>query len=245
MNPLTSLYSELIYRPLLNGLVFIYASLPYPDLGLAILALTALVRLALHPTLVQTVRTQAAMARLQPKLREIQERFKADREEQGRRVMALYREAGVHPLSGCLPVALQLPVLIGLYQVFWKGIRLEEPSLLYPFVARPEFFSTVAFGLVDLAQPSWTFALAAGASQLLQSYFLPAPAGDGGGEFGRAMRWQVTYFLPFFIVVISWSLPSAIAFYWTVLNLLAIVQQLWIQRRLRHEYGPRTPLTNP
>ena len=234
MNPLSLFWRELIYRPLFNALVFIYVALPFQDLGLAIFVLTLAVRIVLHPFIVQTVRSQAAMARVSPKLREIQTKFKNDREAQARETMALYRAEGVHPLSGCLPLLVQLPILIGLYQVFWKGIALADVSLLYAFLPAFDGFNSVSLGLFDLAQRSPALAIAAGASQFLQSKFLPqpVPSGGGRGDFGRALAWQTTYILPLFIVVISWSLPSALAFYWTVLNLLAIVQQLIIQKRL-------------
>lgn len=247
MNPITFLYTQAIYRPLLNSLVLIYAILPYPDLGLAIIILTVVVRLLLHPTLVHTLRSQRAMARLQPRLQEIQKRFKDNKEEQTRRTMELWKEHGVHPLSGCLPLLIQLPVLIGLYQVFWKGIALAAPALLYSFVPKVSSFHYVAFGLFDLTTRSVVLAVAAGASQFLQSRFFPQVAtGSGGsGELNRAMRLQTTYFLPAFITVISWSLPAAIPLYWTVLNLLAIVQQLWIEKRLEHDEHLRTPHPNP
>ena len=150
MNPFILVYTEIIYRPLLNGLVFIYTILPYHDLGLSILVLTAFVRLLLHPALAQTIRSQQAITRLQPRLREIQSRFKDNKEEQARRTMALYREEGVHPLSGCLPLLVQLPVLIGLYQVFWKGIALQDPSLLYSFLPRLAAFDPRKSRVVEL-----------------------------------------------------------------------------------------------
>lgn len=247
MNLLTAIYTEVIYRPLLNGLVFVYTFLPYPDLGLAIFVITLLVRLLLHPTIVQMMRSQFILAKLQPELREIQERFREDKAEQARRTMALYREYKIHPLSGCVPVLIQLPILIGLYQLFWKGIALTDPSLLYAFIPALGAFNPVTFGVFDLTRPSAVLAIAAGLSQLAQAKFLPAPevAPGGGVDFSRALRWQTTYVFPVIIAGISWSLPSALAFYWTVLNLLAIVQQLWIQNRLAgHESHPRAHQPN-
>ena len=241
MNLFRLLYTEAIYRPLLNALVLVYLTLPYRDLGLAIIVLTAVVRLLLHPTLVQTVRSQRAMAAVQPRLREIQQRFKGNREEIARRTMILYREAGVHPLSGCLPILIQLPVLIGLYRVFWTGITLADRSLLYAFVPPIDAFHTVAFGLFDLAARNPILAVLAGASQFLQARMLPQPgAGGQGDEMARALRWQMTYAFPVIIAVISWSLPAALALYWTAFTLIAILQQRWIERRLSHEPAPRT-----
>lgn len=235
MNPLPIFWRELIYRPLFNALVFIYVALPFQDLGLAIFVLTFAVRLALHPFIVQTVRSQQAMARVSPKLKEIQTKFKNDREVQARETMALYRAEGAHPLSGCLPLLVQLPILIGLYQVFWKGIAFADASLLYSFLPAFSGFNPVSLGVFNLAERSAALAIAAGISQFFQAKFLPqpVPTGGGRGDFGRALAWQTTYILPLFIIVFSWSLPSALAFYWTVLNLLAIVQQLIIQKRLK------------
>lgn len=248
MNPITVIYTEFIYRPLLNSLVFIYSFLPYQDLGLAILTLTFIVRLALHPAVVQTIRSQQAMLILQPKLKEIQARFKNNKEEQARETMALYKREGVHPLSGCLPILIQLPILIGLYQVFLKGIQLQDPSLLYSFVPPIAAFNPISLGVFNLTGHSAILAVAAGLSQFLQAYFLPTPNMDtksGGSDFNRMLKWQTTYFFPIIIAGISWSLPSALAFYWTVFNLLAIVQQLWIQKRLSHDRNSRTSQSNP
>lgn len=247
MGLLTSIYNELIYRPLLNGLVLTYHLLPYPDLGAAIAVLTIAVRLILHPTLVQATRSQRAMARLEPRLREIRERFRDDREAQSRETMSLYREAGTHPLSGCIPLLVQLPILIGLYQVFWKGIALLDPSLLYGPLQSLGGFNPVAFGVFNLTERSATLALAAGASQFLSTHFTPQPQPGSGGramEFQRALRWQTTYFLPIIITVVSWSLPAALGFYWTALNLFAIVQQRWIERRVGHEHHLSPPRTD-
>lgn len=238
MSLFVSFYTEIIYRPLLNGLVLIYGLLPYQDLGLAILVLTFIVRVLLHPTIVQMMKSQRAMAALQPRLREIQERFKSNREEQARQTLTLYRAHGVHPLAMFVPLFVQLPVLIGLYHVFSRGIALADPSLLYSFLPAAQPFNPMAFGLFDLTAKSLPLALAAGASQFLQSKLLAAPpvspaaGAKGGADFQKAITWQMTYFFPVFITYISWSLPAAIAFYWTALNLLAIVQQLVIQRRL-------------
>ena len=245
MNPLLVLYHEVISRPLLNGLVAIYLLLPYRDLGLAIIVLTLVVRLILHPTISQTVRSQRAMVRVQPRLREIQERFKHDKEAQARETMALYRKEGVHPLSGCLPLLIQLPVLIGLYQLFWKGLALTDRSLLYPFLPPFDVFNPVAFGLFDLTRPHVALALAAGLSQLLQGFFTPQPPAQQAGEFHTVMQWQARYIFPLIIAAISWSLPSALAFYWTVFNVLAILHQRLIEQRMAHERDPRTHQPNP
>lgn len=253
MSILKLIYSEIIFRPLLNGLVLIYALLPYRDVGLAIVVLTVIVRIILHPALVQTLRSQQAMALIQPRLRDIQKRLKDNKEEQTKQTLALYREFGVHPLSGCVPLLIQLPVLIGLYQVFLRAVAHQDLSLLYHFTASLQFggaMSPIAFGVFNLAKGSAVLAITAGISQFLQAKFTPQPEiggqdpTKGGSDATRAIKFQTTYVLPVFIAGISWSLPSALAFYWTVLNLLAIVQQRWIQKRMNHERNSPTHQPN-
>lgn len=242
MNIFFVVYNEIIYRPLLNGLVGIYLFLPYHDLGFAIIVLTLIVRLILHPAISQMIRSQHAMTRIQPRLREIQQRFKSDKEAQAKETMALYRAEGVNPLSGCLPLLIQLPVLIGLYRLFWKGLSLTDRSLLYTFLPPFDIFNPVAFGLFDLTQASIPLALIAGVSQFLQGYFTPQPRpttpAPGGGDFNTMMQWQTRYVFPVIIAAISWSLPSALAFYWTIFNLLAILQQRFIEWRMPYERDP-------
>lgn len=249
MNILSTIYREVIYRPLLNGLVAIYLFLPYHDLGFAIVALTVAVRLILHPAISQAIRSQHALARIQPRLREIQERLKGDKEAQAKETMALYRAEGVNPLSGCLPLLIQLPVLIGLYRLFWKGLSLTDRSLLYSFLPPLEIFNPIAFGLFDLTQASIPLAIAAGLSQFLQGHFIPQPRpiapASGSGDFSTVMQWQTRYVFPIIIAAISWSLPSALAFYWTIFNLFAILQQRFIEWRMSYERGQRTHHPDP
>lgn len=254
VNILKLFYTEAVFRPLLNGLIFIYAVLPYHDIGLAIIALTAVVRLLLHPALVQSIRSQEAMIRLQPRLREIQSKLRDDKEEQARATMALYREEGVHPLSGCIPILIQLPVLIGLYQVFLRGIAHQDLSLIYLWLApvlNGGSLNHIAFGFFDLTQKSVVLAVAAGISQFFQARFMPqagnpaSPKKNSAADFASAVKFQTTYFLPVFIAAISFSLPSALAFYWTILNLFAILQQRWIEKRLAYERTSRSNHPNP
>lgn len=242
------LYHAVIYQPLLNGLYFIYAVIPYHDLGLAIIVLTVAVRLILHRSTVQTLRSQKAMAAIQPRLKEIQQRFKDNKEEQTKQTLALYREHGVHPLSGCLPILVQFPVLFGLFQVFYRGITSNGETLLYSFIPDVGPFNPISFGLFDLASRSIVLSIAAGLSQFVQTKMMnkmtAGPAAGKTGDFANALKFQTTYFLPLVIAGISWSLPSAVALYWTIFNILAIVQQLWIQRIFENERSPSALKSN-
>ena len=112
------LFEELLQRPLFNALVFLYQTVSFHDLGVAIIALTLLIRFALYPLSKKSISSQKEMMEIQPEVKKIQEKYKGNKEEQMKRTMALYKERGVNPFAGCLPLLVQLPIVIALYWVF-------------------------------------------------------------------------------------------------------------------------------
>lgn len=239
MNPLLSVYNEVLYRPLANALVFLTSLLPGHDVGLAIILLTLLVRLILFPLSHKSLLTQIKLKSLEPEIKKIKSEAK-DGAEQGRRTMELYRERGVSPFSGCLTLLIQLPILIALYQVFWKGISFGGLEL-YSFVARPDFIQTKFLGFLDLAGRSWSLAALAAISQFLQIRLALPSLPKGGGsmqeEFSRAFAVQSRYVLPLVIFYISLRLPAALSLYWTVTNIFGMVHESPVRRRAEKTYG--------
>ncbi|MBI4134629.1 MAG: membrane protein insertase YidC [Candidatus Sungbacteria bacterium] len=226
-------YNEILYRPLVNVLVFLYEMLPYHDLGLAIVLLTVAVRLMLYPLISRSMNAQKELARLQPEIKALQEKHKENREEQARHIMELYRTRGVNPFSGCLPVLIQLPLLFALYQVFLHATGAELLQALYAFTPRPEALNPIAFGVLDLSKPSIVMAILAGASQFLQGYLMPRVAPGRETEMGmqRALQIQTVYVFPILITILSFRFPAALALYWVVLNVVGILQQEIVRRR--------------
>jgi len=146
-----ALYHEFLYRPLLNILVLFYDFLG--DFGLAIIALTLLVRLILYPIAKKSLEHQKALKKIQPKIKELQKKHKDDKEKLTAEMMALYKEHDFNPASGCLPLIVQFIILIALYRVFISGIHLDA-SQLYSWVPHPANFNTSFLGLFDLGQKS-------------------------------------------------------------------------------------------
>src|SRR3989344_5836869 len=126
---LSSLYNTILYQPLVNALVFFYNY--FQDLGIAIILLTILIRLILFPVFYKSAKDQAIMQKIAPQLKEIQRNHKHDLGKQGKATMELYRQHRVNPLTQILLMAVQLPILIALYQVFIKGIHQVPNELLY------------------------------------------------------------------------------------------------------------------
>ncbi len=222
-----ALYHEIIYRPLLNLLIYFYNVIP--DMGVVIILLTVLIRLVLAPSFHKSLKSQKAMTALQPKLNEVREKHKDNKEAQARAIMDLYKEHKINPLSSCLPLLIQLPLLIALYQVFSKALH-NNLQGLYAFVHAPTSINPFFVHLIDLSKPNIILAVFAGALQFWQSKMMMAKA-DGGDATAKAMAIQTTYVLPVLSVVIAWKLPAGLPLYWIVTTLFAILQQYYIMRQ--------------
>lgn len=240
MDSVTFIFNEIVFRPLLNALVFIYTAIPEANLGVAIIALTILTRFVFYPLSHKALKSQKALSELQPKIKELQEKNKHDKEKQAKAVMELYQKEGVNPFSGCAPLLLQLPVFFALFRLFRLDFSSFDASLLYSFVRAPASFDTTLFGLVDLARESSKtaggiiLALSAGIAQFFQSKTLSVQPSSGPkdkSQFSQMMQTQMTYVMPVFTIVIVWNLKSGLALYWLVTTLFSILQQWVINKR--------------
>jgi YidC/Oxa1 family membrane protein insertase len=150
--------------------------------------------------------------------------------------MGLYQKEKINPFGGCLPLLLQLPILIALYRVFWKGLQPEEIAHLYSFVPPPGAIDPTFLGVVNLAEASIGVAILAGICQFFQSKMITpktkkARQKEGMAQFSGMMQKQMLYFFPIFTVFILWRLPAAIGFYWMITALFSIGQQYLIFKR--------------
>jgi YidC/Oxa1 family membrane protein insertase len=231
MSILLTIYSDIIYRPLLNLLVFFHNIIPGHDIGVVIVLLTVIIRLVLAPSFHKSLKSQKAMNDLQPKLAELKEKHKNDKEAQAKAMMELYKEHKINPLASCLPLLVQLPILIGLYQVFRIALGGHEIAGLYSFVKAPAEISPYFFGLVNLAKPSIAFGVIAGLAQFWQSKLMMPKASAQQDVTAKAMSMQTTYVLPIVSVIIAMRLPAGLPLYWIVTTLFAVAQQYYIMRK--------------
>lgn len=229
-----ALYHEFLFRPLLNALIAIYNNLPVADMGLAIIVLTLAVRFLLYPLSKKAIRSQLELKKLQPQIAEIQKKH-SNKQEQAKAMMALYQEHKINPFSGCLPILIQLPILIALYQVFLKGFDPKNFNGLYSFVSHPSSINALFLGLTNLSESSFALALLAGASQFFQTkMIIPAkPLAGGERDFSSMMNQQMLYVMPVLTVFIAMSLPAALALFWFVTNVFSIVQQYTFAKHMK------------
>ncbi len=126
MGTITAIFHAILYQPLFNALVLLYQYFPGHDFGIAVIILTVLIRILLYPLMFQSIKSQKILAELQPKIQEIQNKYKNDKEKQTKATMELYQKEKINPFGGCLPLLIQLPILIALFQVFSKGLLPES-----------------------------------------------------------------------------------------------------------------------
>lgn len=227
------IYHTIIYNPILNFLVFLYNIFPIKDIGIIIILVTIVLRLILAPFMHKSLKSQKAMSALQPKLNEIRDKHKDDREAQTKAMLELYREHKVNPLSSCLPVLIQLPILFALYGVFNKALH-NNLDGLYSFIANPGTLNPSFLGLINLSQFNWALAIMAGIAQYWQSATVIRWQGnrDNSDSMTSAINANMLYILPLMTVGFAWwlKLPSGLALYWIVTTLFAVAQQYYVHR---------------
>jgi YidC/Oxa1 family membrane protein insertase len=243
MDILKLLYNEILHKPLLNALIWLTAILPFHDLGFAVIILTVAVRFLLFPFTHHSVKAQIKMRTLEPEIAKIREEHKENQQEQGQKIMTLYKEHGVNPFSGCLMLLVQLPILIALYRVFWLGIDIETlPGELYSFVSLPESINTMFLGAINLMEASIIIAALAGITQFIQMKLAMPPSSapkkeptaNGMPDISRIMTTQMTYVMPIVIFVIGLRFPAAVSLYWTTMNLFAIIHESIVRRKAQN-----------
>ena len=245
MNIFLLLYNELIYRPLFNGLAFFVGVVPYHDIGIAIIILTIVVRIALLPLSHRATKTQMKIKEIEPHIRKIKEKFKKNKEEQAKQMMALYRQHRINPFSGFVIILIQLPILFALYKLFWNGVRFDVDNL-YFFITLPEVIQSKFLGIFDVSQSSVFLAVLAGVSQFFHTKLIsPSPkkkSSDNSFQdsFTQAIHIQMKYIMPLFIFFIALQFTSAIALYLTTMNIFAIVHTGIVKK-----YDQRHKATSP
>lgn len=236
---ISGVFNALIYEPLYNALVFFIDIVPGGDVGIAIIILTVFVKALMFPLAKKATQTQLALKKIAPKMEELKEKHKDDQQEQVKQLFALYKENKVNPLSGILILLIQLPIIIGLYQVFIKGdlptIHLET---LYSFVPQPQVIDMFfLFDLVDMSGKNIIFAVLAGLTQFAIAYmtFEAPTATTKPGEslkddIMRNLHLQTKYVLPVIIAVFAYMFSAAVALHWTVGNIFTLVQDYFVRR---------------
>lgn len=234
------LFTVIFYQPLWNALVMIYNFIPGHDIGWSIILLTIAIKVILFPFSLQSLRSQKAMQTLQPKISALKAQYKDNKEKQASAMMELYKNEKVSPLSSCLPLLIQFPILIALYQVLQAGLGHPSPELLYGFVRNPGTLDPNFLGVINLSSPNYILAILAGIFQFIQTKMIqvkPPPAAVSETPAAKdestmaMMNKQMLYVMPVMTVFIGAGLPGGLTLYWLVNNIVTVIQQFYFLKR--------------
>ncbi len=231
---MSEFFDTILIQPLFNILVAIHNTIPGNDMGVAILILTILVRSIFVPLTIKSSIAQQEMAAIQPKIKELEKKFKDNKAGLAQAQIALYKEQNINPFSGCLPLLIQLPVILALYHVFVAGLDSARLSTLYSFVSNPGSINEIAFGFLNLTVNAPILAIIASGLQAIQGRIVMKSqkrAMAGQDNPALKMSQQMLYFFPLIMLAITWNLPSGLVLYFIMTTLFSIFEQLFIRHR--------------
>ena len=229
---------EFFMRPIFKLLLFLFQVTG--NFGFAIIGLTLIVRAILFPIAQKQFQSMAAMRKLQPKLKAIQERFKDDKARQQQEILKLYQAEKINPAAGCLPILLQIPVFYALYKVLLVSVEMRhQPFILWiKDLSAPDPLTPInLFGLLPFTPPTalhiGILPILVGFTQWLSMKLNPQPMDPAQAQVFAIMPWVLIFvFSPF---------AAGLQLYWITNNVLTLLQQWWLYRR----YGLHLSDTHP
>ncbi len=214
---------EFIARPIARFLVWLGKLIG--NYGVAIILLTLLVRALLWPLVQKSNTSMRKMQKIQPKMKELREKYKNDPQELNMRMMELYRTEGVNPLGGCLPMLLQIPIFFAMYSVFDSAVELRHVSFLWAKdLAQPDAIGPVIFGL-----QLHPLIIIMTALMVLQQKMTPSQM--------EPMQQKIMMAVPIIMLVMLYWLPSGLTLYWTISQAVSIIQLKVSQKIAEKEDG--------
>lgn len=202
---------ESILRFVLQSLYGLTSVVGLETYGAAIILLTILVKMLLYPLTVKQVRSMKAMQEIAPKMKKIQEKYKKDPQVMQQKIAALYQETGVNPLAGCLPLIIQMPILMGMYYALYN---FDYPT--------PEAASFLWLPTMSEPDPLYILPVLSALTTFLQQKQTTT-------EMNQQMKIMM-FVMPLFIGWISLTFPSGLVLYWVTMNIVQIGQQWWMYR---------------
>jgi YidC/Oxa1 family membrane protein insertase len=225
-------FFEWMTRPLakflfIPMLTYLGGFLPY---GIVVILMAVFVKMLVYPLTKKSYRSMAQMRELQPRMEEIKEQYSDDPQKQQEEMMNLYRETGVNPLGGCLPMLLQYPIIIALYQFIPQSIQLRQQSFLWAAdLSAPDKVLMLPFEVPFLGDYLAGFTVLMGLSMVVTMRLQSTP-GSAGGQAKLLM-----YGMPIFIFFIFNQFASALSLYYLFYNVVTAAQQKWINYQLEQE----------
>jgi YidC/Oxa1 family membrane protein insertase len=219
---------EFFMRPIFDLLMFLFHTVG--NFGVAIICLTLIVRAIMFPIAQKQFQSMAAMRKIQPKMKALQERFKDDKQRQQQEILKLYQAEKINPAAGCLPILLQIPVFYALYKVLLVSVEMRhQPFILWiKDLSAPDPLTPVnLFGLLHFAPPAFlaigVLPILVGATQWVSMKLNPQPMDPAQAQVFAIMPWVLVFVMAPF--------AAGLQLYWMTNNILTIAQQWWLYRK--------------
>ena len=201
-----------VFRLVFEGFYNLTAAVGFANYGIAIILMTILVKALMYPLTAKQVRSMKAMQELQPALKKLQKDYKNNPQLLQQKMAELYKESGVNPLAGCLPLLIQMPILMGVYYTLYGYNYTGDPNFLW---------------LTSLSETDPTYVLPV--LSALTTYIQQKQTMTNNGGDNQQMK-LMSYMMPLFIGWISLSFPSGLVVYWVTMNICQIIQQWYMFR---------------
>ena len=217
--------ADLIIK-VMDGLYQVTAAIGFPSYALAIILISILLKLVLYPLMQKQMKSTMNMQEVQPKLEYEKKKYKNNPEKMNEEVMKLYKEYDINPMAGCLPLLIQMPILIGLFMALrqYNFDPIEHATFFWvPNLgqADPLHILPVLVALTMYAQQKVTMSSTAGNEQTAQ------------------MMKTMLYMMPAMMLFVCWSMPAGLCLYWAFFSVLSIIQQYFMNKQKKKEMEAR------
>lgn len=247
MGQIGYLFNLIFTYPIFNALMVLYHL--FGDFGLSIIVLTLIIKLVLFPLTLAQLKSMRATQALQPHIAELRRKHGKDQQALALATQELYKEYGINPVAGCLPLFIQLPVLYGLYFALSEVVRSTTHSVkaindvLYPFVPHFTTFPNINLNWFTFINPAFHISLGspdpthilpiiAGLATFIQLRMsqpkTTAATSSGASDPTAQSMKMMQYIMPIFTVFIGWTFPAGLALYWTISSVFQAIQQFFV-----------------
>src|SRR5690625_1523630 len=214
----TGIWNEYFVYPL-SLVIKYFANLFSGSYGLSIVIVTIIIRLILLPLMIKQIRSSQAMQAIQPEIKQLQEKYSSKdaktQQKLQQETMALFQKHGVNPFAGCLPIFIQMPILIAMYHAIMRTAEIKQGTFLW----------------FSLGSPDYVLPIIAGVATFFQQKLMMA----GSSAAQNPQMVAMLYMMPIMITVFAFFFPAALALYWVVGNIFMVVQTLLIRNPMVKE----------
>ncbi len=232
------MFTSFFIQPFYNVLIFLMNLLPFFDAGVIIVIFTCFIKIILFPLSISAAKSQIVLKNAEKDIELIKNKY-TNKEEQSRKIIEYYKEKNINPFAGIFILLIQLPIVIGIYQVFLKsGLPEVNIDLLYSFIPSPQTINMLFLNTIDISQKSPILAILAGVTTFFQIHLsgnnqkrVEQKSDTMQTEVIKLMTTQMKYVFPVLIIFISYGLSGAISLYWVATNVFSIGQEIYIRKK--------------